>query len=152
VDLSKLTSLEGGPETVDATAVDVVVALVSCPPNLVEVPEGKPPSAGGWLLRDELGEELILPVGGSWPIHPRNLEVPIVVGVKHADVSGQTELRGGHIGDRDDGSIPKKEYTTPRTGGRPFREALETVPAYVASISLRDGSQLSLLKTDDVTG
>jgi hypothetical protein len=59
MDLIELTVLDGIPKTKHATTVDIAFALVSCPPDLVEVTKNKPPHPLRGFEGNELGEELV---------------------------------------------------------------------------------------------
>jgi hypothetical protein len=69
MDLSKLTLLQGGPESVYASTVDIGLILVPSPVDLIEVSKNQPFNPSRRLEPTKLIEEVILSRRGGRTIY-----------------------------------------------------------------------------------
>jgi hypothetical protein len=109
MDLMELTSLESGSKMVDAAMVDIHVAFIPSPANLVEVTKRQPLRPHRRLVGNKLGEEIVLPIVRHWIVHRCDLEITISIAIQEVHVSGETEFRGKDVCHLDDGIVPKQE-------------------------------------------
>jgi hypothetical protein len=82
MDLMELTSLESGSKTVDASTVDIHVAFIPSPANLVEVTKYQPLRPRRGLVGNKLGEKIVLPIVRRWTVHRCDLEITITIAVR----------------------------------------------------------------------
>jgi hypothetical protein len=89
--------LESGAKTVDAATVDIHVAFIPSPANLVEVTKRQPLRPRRGLVGNKLGKKIVLPIVRRWTVHRCDLEITITIAVQEVHISGETEFRGNDV-------------------------------------------------------
>lgn len=144
MDISQCTSLEGCPETVYPTPIHVALVLVVGTRNLIEITLGNPFHPNRGLLRNELGEEVILSCRGGWPINCGQLETRAIFPNVHQ--CRKARFRSSDVGHMDKVVVPQKQDASAGANCRPLRKAPQSITTQKRCGELVHAIELRLLQ------